>query len=201
MTPPEVSQTVFGVPRSHLHCTFENFRWPSTDVQAAVFEFVRAVKHGEPKHLLMTGRHGTGKTHLAVALYRWAVTIWGTMQCALVQVPEFFTEVKSTFDAPQYADRDRRSPALEPFADIVDARRFLVLDDLLGRKPTPWEIDHIIFRLINTAYNNQASLVVTTNYTLDEIAQGILPPHEVSRLLAGAVHMEFEGQDLRVKPV
>lgn len=187
---PAVSQTVFGVPKSHRHCTFENFSWPSPGIQAEVLGFLKKIQNGGRGHLLVTGVPGTGKTHLAVAIYRWAVLQWGTMLSSLVQVPEFFHQVKATFD-------DKEGLIDNPFRDVEDARRLVILDDLLGRTPTPWEVDHVIFRLINIVYSNSASLIVTSNHTPDEM-HGILKPHEVSRLLEGAVHLEFRGADRRL---
>ncbi len=182
-----VSQTVFGLPRSHWACTFENFKWPSKGVQNAIAQWGDAAQEGKKGNLLLTGTPGNGKTHLAVALYRWGVLRWGTLLCSFIQVPEFFHTVKQTFNSPGSED---------PFRDLEEAKKLVILDDILGRTPTPWELDHIIFRLINTAYTNGASLIATTNYTLDELS-GILKPHEVSRLTDGVKIIRFEGKDQR----
>ncbi len=181
----DVSLSVFDIPRSHHHCTLNNFEFPSQAVRDAVSEFLACLDRGEAPHLLATGPPGLGKTHLAVALYRWGVLHWGTVQSAFVQVPEFFHTVKEFSD--EY----------DPFTDVVGAKRLLVLDDLLGRVPSPWELDNVVFRLINTAHVNCAAMVVTTNQTIDQIAQ-VLKPHEVSRLLQDAVHIEFSGEDRRL---
>jgi DNA replication protein DnaC len=183
-----VSLSIFGVPRSHRHCTIENFRWPSSGVQEAVQQFMVNLLEGKRTSLLFTGSPGLGKSHLAVALYRWGVKRWGTGACALIQVPEFFHTVKQTFN---------QTDAPDAFLDIEDARQMVVLDDLLGRNPTPWELDHIIFRLINTGHMNGAALVVTTNFTRAEMQQ-ILKPHEMSRIMDGTIHIEFRGADQRI---
>lgn len=183
-----VSKTVFSVPPSHRHCELLNFRWPSLGVQTAVELFMGNLLGGKRTNLLFTGMTGTGKTHLAVALYRWGVLHWGTMDCTLILVPEFFHKVKQGFNQPEQEDS---------FRDLEEARKLVVFDDILGRTPTPWELDHIVFRLINTAYTNRASTVVTTNFTRGELGQ-VLKPHEMSRLLDGVVHIEFQGKDHRL---
>lgn len=188
MTDFSCSSTVFGVPSSHLHANFENFRWPSVPVQRAVEDFMELQLKGEKANLLLTGGSGLGKTHLSVALYRWGVRRWGSLHCALVHVPQFFHEVKKSFDG-QTGD---------PFQDVADAKKIMVIDDILGRNPTPWELDHVVFRLIDSAYTNQASMVVTANHTLEQIG-GILKPHEMSRLLEDVIHIEFKGPDQRLK--
>lgn len=185
--PPESSLTVFDVPKSHRHCTFANFHWPSESIKAAVLEFLARMEAGQTSHLLVTGTPGVGKTHLAVAIYRWAVLKWGTMLCNLIQVSPFFDLVKASFNS---------SEENSPFLDVEDAKKLVALDDLLGRSPTPFEIDHVIFRLINTAHSNSASLVITSNQTIDQISQ-VLKPHEVSRILEHAVHLEVKGPDRR----
>jgi DNA replication protein DnaC len=83
------------------------------------------------------------------------------------------------------------------FDDVAAASHLIVMDDILGRKLTPHELDHIVFRLIDIAHRNNAGLVVTTNHSIEEL-RAILNPHEMSRILDGVSEiMHLTGKDWR----
>ena len=147
----------------------------------------RLLVANERKNLLLTGTAGVGKTHLAVALYRWGVLHWVTGDCCFVEVGSFLADVKRGFD-----DRDRP----DPFGGIEAAKKLVVLDDLVGRNWTPWERDQGIVRLISSIHSNGAAIVATTNFSLEQLS-GILQPHELSRLMDSAMYLVFSGADQR----
>lgn len=182
-----VSRTIFGVPRSHYHADFNNFEWPSEAVRLAVLAFLQELEDGTKRNLLFTGLPGRGKTHLSIALYRWGVLRWGTAKCSFISVPEFCSSVKREFN----------DSSSDVFADLDDVKSLLVLDDILGKNPSAWELDNVIYRLINTSYSNGCAVVVTSNHTLSQLAD-ILKPHEMSRLLDNATQIAFTGKDRRL---
>lgn len=189
----KVSSSIFGVPLSHRHCTLLNFKWPSTNIQAAVVKCLQDLEAGQRTRILLIGTPGLGKTHLAVALYRWAVLRWGTTLSTLVEVPRFFDVVKKSFNAKP----DDEGFIEDPFREVTEAKRMVVLDDLLGKTPSPWEVNEVVFRLVNTIYTNSASSVVTSNLSVDQLGL-ILKPHEMSRLLEDVISIEFRGEDQRL---
>lgn len=183
------SPTVFGLPRSHWHCTLNNFDWSSwPQKEARVAEVLGGMEAGEAPHILMTGPPGVGKTHLAVGLYRWAAAKRDLRAAHFVHVPSFCDKVKASFDEEGAGD---------PFARVEDARFLLALDDVFGRELSPWEARNVIPRLIGAAYRNDAALVATMNPTLEE-AKDLVEYHEMSRLLQDGQIWRFEGEDRRL---
>jgi len=167
--------TVYRLPRSHWHCTLDGFDWHAVGpaaLQATVKTFCEALTEGHAPHLVLSGEPGIGKTHVGVGLYRWATTLVGTAHATWVNVPAFCERVKRSFD-----------DEADPWEDIDAARRLVVLDDLFGRDLSQFEASHIVYRLIDTAYQNNAAVCVTMNQTVEELPSR-LAAHEVSRILA-----------------
>jgi hypothetical protein len=81
--------------------------------------------------------------------------------------------------------------------DFALARRLVVLDDLLGRDLSMHEASQIVYRLLDTAYQNGAAVLITMNPDAGELAARF-PAHEVSRLLSAAAIIPLVGvQDWR----
>lgn len=184
------SYTVFGIPKSHWDCHLHTLENPPPKLEKAVLKFLDEWKSGQlpAPRLLLTGHAGLGKSHTAVGIYRHCVHERGTGECLYVHVPDFCAKVKRGFDRPEEDD---------PFESIESAT-LVVLDDLFGLQLTEYEINKILARLISIAYDKNQALVITTNYTLKELAT-VLHPHELSRLLQNATHVEFaSGKDKRL---
>lgn len=176
----EGSATVYRLPRSHWHCTLENYRWDAArpaELRHRVDEFVAKAAGGGAPHLLLTGPTGIGKTHLSVAVYRMLVARVGTVAACWLSVPAFWEDVKRGYG--QQSEDDA-------WEDVEGARRLVVLDDLCGRDLTPHERDQLLVRLLDTVYTNAAALLVTMNPTVEHVVRTLLGPHEASRLLAKA---------------
>jgi DNA replication protein DnaC len=192
----DVSQAIYGIERSHYHCTLENFEWESEEKKEKTLDFLIQLQDrvngnldtGQPPpHMLCMGPPGNGKTHLSVAIYRWAVLRSNARLCHWLNVPKFCDEVKNSYDGS----------VLDPFDEVNDARTLLVLDDLLGRDLSAYESGTIVNRLIDTAYRNGAGLIVTTNYKLQELADRF-HQHELSRILENCTVLNFKGEDRRL---
>lgn len=184
--------TVFRVPRSHYHCTLGTFGWDTVrpaGTRAAVEQFLQQAEAGQAPHLILTGSPGIGKSHLGIAVYRWMSVRVGTLLATWISVPGFCDRCKASFGGAE----------ADPWSEIQEARRLIVLDDLFGRELTAFERDQVVVRLIDTAYTNGAAVVMTMNPPVEELAVKLLS-HEVSRILAGAVIVPMTaGQDHRRK--
>lgn len=169
---------MFRLPRSHWHCHLWNFEWTAvtpTSLQQRITSFLHEVTDGKAPHLLLTGAPGIGKSHLGVGVYRTACTVWGTELVSWINVPAFCDAVKRSY----------RPDEVDPWEDYQAARRLVVLDDLFGRDLSQHEAAQIVYRLIDTAYQNGAAVLVNMNQDVKELT-GRLAAHEISRLLAGS---------------
>lgn len=168
--------TVFRLPRSHWHCGWYNFEWSAVhppSLKERMLDFLGSAHTGGDAHMLLTGAPGVGKTHLGVAIYRAVAAHVGTELATWINVPTFCEQVKRAY-GPDGQD---------PWPDYEGARRLVVLDDLFGRDLSQHEASQIIYRLIDTAYQNGAALLATMNQNIDELPAR-LAAHEISRLLA-----------------
>lgn len=183
------SDTVFRIPRSHWHCQFENFEWERAGVHEAVEKFIAEMDGGGDPHLILTGDRGNGKTHLSVALYRYAILGPGTQDCWWGDIPEFCRRIKEGFNT---------GASVDILEDATGATRFVAMDDVWGRQLTPWELDNVVFGVINSAVMNKAALVCTTNLSIQQIAD-VLAPHEYDRLLQRAEVVPLKGPSRRTQ--
>lgn len=167
--------SVYRLPRSHWHCGLQEFRWGEVKpkaLQPNIVQFLQQVVDGQSPHLLLTGAPGIGKSHIGVGVYRALAAKLGTQVVTWLNVPAFCEEVKRHYGAD-----------FDPWDDYNEAIRLVVLDDLFGKELTAHEKDQIVTRLVDTAYRNNAAVLMTMNQDVDELARR-LPAHEISRVLA-----------------
>lgn len=183
--------SIFRLPRSHWHAQLSNFDWTTVSpksLKEQVEAFVAAVEAGRAPHLILTGLPGIGKSHIGVGCYRSIAAKFGTELITWLNVPKFCEAVKRSYDG----DAD-------PWTDIESAKRLVVMDDLFGRTLSPHEADQIMYRLIDTAYQNNAAVLVTMNQDVTELPSR-LAGHEISRLLFEATIVRMQSpKDRRLK--
>lgn len=187
------SSSVYGLPRSHWHCHLSNYKHdPAGNLEAHTEHFTQLITANKHPHVLMTGPPGTGKTHLGVGLWRWAVAELGDIKAATwVHIPSFCDTVKRT-----YGLQEGQTPDVwQEFTEV--RRRLYILDDIAGRELTPHEVNNILARLIGIVYEQGAALVMTTNLSVEELGT-IFHPHEMSRMLADGEVWQFTGEDHRL---
>lgn len=181
------------IPHRYATCRLENWR-PAPDrddPRKGLVAWVKgwpAQRPGEQLRLnnplvVLTGNHGTGKTHLSIGVM-FAAYRFHKLRSRFWPVVNLLDRYKATFD------EDRATES----ADSIDAEMartpLLVLDDLGANKSSEWAEERL-FRLIDERYREQLPLVVTTNLTPRE-----LPARVASRLASGLV-VRFEGKDQR----
>lgn len=108
--------------------------------------------------LLLQGRYGCGKTHLAAAVANYVVDLG---------MPSLFITVPDLLDSLRYSYTDHEAPFTQRFEDIRRSP-LLIMDDFGTQNATPWAQEKL-FQIINYRYINSLPLLVTTNLDLDQI--------------------------------
>lgn len=145
------------IPRRYEHCSLASLEEhdPShARARKIAEEWVARwpiVEHG----LLLVGKPGTGKTHLAVGMARTLALTKGS-KVLFYEQRELLKELQSTFDAG--AGRNES----EVFRPLLDCD-VLVLDDLGAGRTSLWARD-VLHDILVQRYNDRAPLIMTSNH-------------------------------------
>lgn len=149
------------IPARYEACSLDNFA-PWTPSHAAALERAMVYCSGYPhlgsdegKGILLTGKNGVGKTHLAVAVLRELVTSKGASG-QFWDFHELIREIRSSYD------EQTRTTELQVLAPVVEAD-VLLLDDLGAWRMTDWMLDTLFF-IVNQRYLARRATIITTNF-------------------------------------
>lgn len=166
-----------GIPKRFRGVSFD--RKPICDLDPFVLRPVRAfvgaiddnVEHG--RGLWFMGDVGTGKTSLAMLVSRAAEQAGRSV--AVYPVTRLLAEIKDTYDS------DSTGSYMSLFRRLCSVD-VLHLDDLGAEKRTDWVLEQL-YAIVNERWQDERSIVVTTNIVdLDELREQI-GSRTVSRLL------------------
>ncbi|PYX31898.1 MAG: DNA replication protein DnaC [Acidobacteria bacterium] len=158
------------IPRRYEHCELASYTpdfpgaHPSLGLgHLTASKFVEEYDPSDGTGLLIIGKIGTGKTHLAVGIIKELILSKG-ISCLFYDYRELLKEIQNSYNAAvQTTELDVLRPVFE--TDV------LVLDELGAVKPTEWVWDTVSL-ILNSRYNDNRTTIITTNFE-DQPAAGV----------------------------
>ena len=182
-----------GIPKRFRGVGFD--RQPIADMDRTLLREIRSyVKDinanlDKGRGLWLFGDVGTGKTSLAMLVSKAALDAGRSV--AIYSLPRLLSDIKET-----YEDRSQSS-YMELFERVVGVD-LLHIDDLGAEKRTYWVLEQL-YSIINERWQEQKSIVVTTNLVdVDELRDQI-GPRTVSRLHEMCDLIPIMGRDRRMQ--
>lgn len=166
------------------------------------------------KGLYIHGPVGTGKTYIAYAIKHYLENGeayigsaggsgasdgnaggggGGTVKPRRIQfynATELLADIRHDFDATDPFSKKHVADR------ILESRQLLIIDDLGAEKPSEW-VAETLYRIINHRYEHELPVVITSNLSLDQLAQR-LGDRTASRLAELCEVIELTGRDRRL---
>jgi len=130
----------------------------------------------------MIGEIGTGKTHLAVGIIKELIRTKG-VSCLFYDYRELLKEIQNSYSPSVQATE---FGILRP---VFDAE-VLVIDELGGQTTSEWVWDTVSL-IINTRYNDQKPVIITTNFQDLPAAPAIGPNESVDQFRAKSAARKY----------
>ena len=184
--------------KRNLNYKFDNFEVNSNNkkvYQSLKNYSEKLVNEVERKGLILVGNNGVGKTHLACSIANELIKdgipiIYGTLINLLA-------ELKNTYDI----DNNISEMKIIKLYEKVD---LLIIDDLGKEKPSEWGLEKL-FSIINSRYENNLPVIITTNYDQNSLLDRLSINGEIetaksiiSRLYEMCYLVKIEDRDHRI---
>jgi DNA replication protein DnaC len=177
------------IPKRYRDVAFE--RPPVTDIDPTVVAAVRRYADtiddqlDAGRGLWFMGPVGTGKTTLAMLVSNAALKAGRSV--AIYSLPDLLRKIRQTFDDGSHED----------LFDRLTSVHLLHIDDIGAEQTTPWVLEEL-YSIVNARYEDELSMVITTNI-LDRAALcEQVTERTVSRLTEMCDEVPLLGHDRRM---
>ena len=185
--------------KRNLNYKFENFEVNSNNkkvYQSLKNYSEKLVNEVERKGLILVGNNGVGKSHLACSIANELIKngipiIYGTLINLLA-------ELKNTYDVYNNISEMK-------IIKLYEKVDLLIIDDLGKEKPSEWGLEKL-FTIINSRYENNLPVIITTNYDQNSLIDRLSINGEIetaksiiSRLYEMCYLVKIEDRDHRIK--
>ena len=178
------------IPRRYYDVAFE--RYPVTEIKppavvAATRGFADKIDEqlDAGRGLWFMGPVGTGKTTLAMLVSKAALKAGRSV--AIYSLPRLLNEIRDTH-------RAERSHV--DLLDRLTAVDLLHVDDVGAERTTDWVLEEL-YSIVNARYEDQRSMVITTNIDDRDALCEQISARTVSRLTEMCDELPLQGHDLR----
>lgn len=185
--------------KRNLNYKFDNFETNNSNKK--VFDNLKnysekLVNGIEKKGLILAGNNGVGKTHLACSIANKLIengipVIYGTLINLLA-------ELRNSYDT----ENNISEMEIIKLYENVD---LLIIDDLGKEKPSEWGLEKL-FTIINSRYENNLPVIITTNYNQNSLLERLSLNGEIetaksiiSRLYEMCYLVKIDDIDHRIK--
>lgn len=172
-------------------CTLEGFDMsavPNLD-PGVIRELSKLEWIDNAENVLFLGPPGVGKTHLAIALGRLAITKGHSV---------FFTSATALMEGLKKAKQEGN---LQQKLNAVNKAKLLIIDEL-GYLPFEGEVGHLMFQLICKRYETK-SIIITSNRSISDWGLIFGDPTAASAILDRLLHhctpVTISGDSYRIK--
>jgi DNA replication protein DnaC len=179
------------IPRRYRDAAFD--RYPVNEMDQQVVAVTRRFTRDLDEHLSagrglwFMGPVGTGKTTLAMLVSKAALEAGHSV--AIYSLPRLLNEIRDTH-------RAERSHV--DLLDRLAAVDLLHIDDVGAERTTDWVLEEL-YSIVNARYEDQRSMVITTNILDREALCEQITERTVSRLTEMCDQLPLDGDDRRTE--
>jgi DNA replication protein DnaC len=143
------------------------------------------------KGIYIHGECGTGKTHIAYAIYNHLIDNL-KIKTKIKNLPDLLQYIKKDFDKENELISNENSY----FNQIVNFNGLLIIDDIGTEKITEW-VEETLYAIINKRYEEIYPTIFTSNLNLSQLKTKY-GDRIVSRIVGSCDIIELTGDDKRL---
>lgn len=182
----------YNIPTEYKNKTFDNFITNKENYQIveSLKNFSLKFKDYKGLSFYISGATGTGKTMLSCCIYKNVFD--SGYKCLFININDMFDMVKQS-----YNPRNSSEANFENKLNVVD---LLILDDIGSNRMNDWTYQ-IIYKVINTRYENNKSIIFTSNCSMTNLYKYIDDERIISRIAGKCKNRIYKlsGYDWRYK--